>query len=64
MTVKELLSKAEDYLAEQRLNVYETTVDYKLGNSNITEEEMNWIMIDLTAKQHFMATLYELAEQE
>lgn len=64
MTVKELLSKAEDYLAELRHDVYEIAVDYKLGNSSITEEEMNMIMVDLTARQHFMVTLYELAEEE
>lgn len=61
--VYKLLSKAEDYLAQKKIDYYEAKIDFNLGNSGLTEENINLWNRDIEVMAHFMATLYELAEE-
>lgn len=63
MTVEELLSKAENYLAEKKIDANEATTYFKLGVSGLTEEQIYLMNRDIEVMAYFMATLYELAEE-
>lgn len=61
--IYKLLSKAEDYLAQKKFDYYEANIDFKLGNSGLTEEEISLWNRDIEVMAQFMAKLYELAEE-
>lgn len=61
--LRQLLEKAENYLAEKKTDYYEAYIDFKLGNSGLAKEEIKLWQRDIDVMAHFMATLYELAEE-